>query len=75
MSMDEAIQPDYLILPIDEHHWSGFFKSGAQEFLPLKTFLQKEAVKFKRGYIAQTYIIIDDNERVGRNKPVLEYHR
>jgi len=31
-------------------------------------------VKFKRGYIAQTYIIIDDNERVGRNKPVLEYH-
>jgi hypothetical protein len=40
--MDEAIQPDYLILPIDEHHRSGSFKSGAQEFLPLKTFFYKK---------------------------------
>lgn len=71
--MDEAIQPDYLILPINDHHRSGSFKSGDQEFLPLKTFLQKEAVKFKKGFIAQTYIIIDDNERTDRNKPVLEY--
>ncbi|AVF37822.1 GNAT family N-acetyltransferase [Rahnella sikkimica] len=71
--MDDATQPDYLILPINQFHKSKSFKSGSAEYLPLKTFLQKEAVKFRQGFIAQTYVVVDDDERKDKNLVISDY--
>ena len=38
------------------------FKTGNPSFLPLKTFLQKQAKPFQQASIAQTYVaVMDDN--------------
>jgi ribosomal protein S18 acetylase RimI-like enzyme len=40
------------------------FKSGNQAFLPLKTFLQKQAKQFQASSIAQTYVAVTDSNTV-----------
>lgn len=42
------------------------FKSGGESFLPLKTFLQKQAKQFQQASIAQTYVAVTgDNNIIG----------
>ena len=40
------------------------FKSGSQSFLPLKTFLQKQAKQFQQARIAQTYVAVTGDENI-----------
>jgi ribosomal protein S18 acetylase RimI-like enzyme len=40
------------------------FKSGDQAFLPLKTFLQKQAQQFQQSSIAQTYVAVTDAKNI-----------
>ncbi len=40
------------------------FKTGNSSFLPLKTFLQKQAKQFQQSSIAQTYVAITGDKRV-----------
>lgn len=40
------------------------FKVGSEPFLPLKTFLQKQAKQFQQSSIAQTYVAVTDNNTV-----------
>jgi len=65
--MDDAVQPDLQIIPLNQFHNHKRFKSGGEQFQPLKTFLQQDALLFQDGCIAQTYVVIDDNERTGKD--------
>ena len=67
--MYEVIQPDLQILPLNQFHNPKRFSSGAEEFQPLKTFLQQDALLFQDGCIAQTYVVVDDNTRVDKSIP------
>lgn len=67
--MDDALQPDLQILPLNQFHNHKRFSSGAEEFQPLKSFLQKDALSFQDGCIAQTYVVVDDNLRVNKDTP------
>ena len=40
------------------------FKVGSEVFLPLKTFLQKQAKHFQQSSIAQTYVAVTDDENI-----------
>lgn len=72
--MDEVEQqPDLLILPINPLHNHSRFKSGSSEFQPLKTFLQRDALRFQTGCIAQTYVIVDDNTRQDNEVSLTEF--
>ncbi|WP_275555034.1 GNAT family N-acetyltransferase [Mixta sp. Marseille-Q2659] len=64
--MDNAVQPDLRIMPLNQFHNHKRFKSGDIQFQPLKTFLQQDALLFQDGCIAQTYVVIDDNERADK---------
>lgn len=66
--MDEkAVQPDLQIIPLNQFHVHKRFRSGDEQFQPLKTFLQQDALLFQDGCIAQTYVVIDDNERLDKD--------
>ncbi|AIX50817.1 GNAT family N-acetyltransferase [Pantoea eucrina] len=67
--MDDVSQPDLLILPLNQFHKHKRFSSGAEEFQPLKTFLQHDALIFQDGCIAQTYVVVDDNMRIDKSVP------
>jgi len=64
--MDNAVQPDLRIMPLNQFHNHKRFKSGDKPSQPLKTFLQQDALLFQDGCIAQTYVVIDDNERADK---------
>ncbi|WP_286872720.1 GNAT family N-acetyltransferase [Pantoea sp. UBA5035] len=66
--MDDALQPDLQILPLNQFHTHKRFSSGTEEFQPLKTFLQQDALLFQDGCIAQTYVVIDDNMRTDKSQ-------
>ena len=40
------------------------FKVGSQSFLPLKTFLQKQAKQFPQSSIAQTYVAVTGDKAI-----------
>ncbi len=40
------------------------FKVGYEAFLPLKTFLQKQAKQFQQSSIAQTYVAVTDDKNI-----------
>ena len=40
------------------------FKTGKPSFLPLKTFLQKQAKQFQQSSIAQTYVAVMDDKNI-----------
>jgi GNAT superfamily N-acetyltransferase len=66
--MDRNIkQPDWAILPLNNLHNHKKFKSGDADFRALKTFLQKDALDFQNNAIANTYVVIDDNERLDKS--------
>jgi len=65
--MDDAVQPDLRIIPLNRFHNHKPFKSGGKQFQPLKTFLQQDALSFQDGCIAQTYVVINDNERANKD--------
>ncbi|HAT3735757.1 TPA: GNAT family N-acetyltransferase [Serratia marcescens] len=64
--MDAGLQPNIQIIPLTEFHNHRRFSSGSAEFQPLKTFLQNDALSFQNGCIAQTYVAVDDNERMDK---------
>lgn len=65
--MDDAVQPDIHIIPLNQFHNHKPFKSGGKQFQPLKTFLQQDALSFQDGCIAQTYIVVNDDERANKD--------
>lgn len=67
--MEVALQPDLKILSLNQFHNHRRFSSGAQEFQPLKSFLQQDALLFQDGCIAQTYVVVDDNMRSNKDEP------
>lgn len=69
--MDDVVRPDLQIIPLNQFHNHKRFKSGGEEFQPLKTFLQQDALLFQDGCIAQTYVVIDDNQRIDKEN---EFH-
>ncbi len=40
------------------------FKTGNQSFLPLKTFLKKQAKQFQQSNLAQTYVVVTSDKVV-----------
>lgn len=68
--MDDVLQPDLQILPLNQFHNHKRFSSGSEEFQPLKSFLQKDALLFQDGCIAQTYVVVDDNMRKDKEEPL-----
>ncbi|QPT13730.1 GNAT family N-acetyltransferase [Serratia rubidaea] len=64
--MDTDLQPNIQIIPLTGFHNHRRFSGGSPEYQPLKTFLQNDALSFQDGYIAQTYVAVDDNERVDK---------
>jgi len=66
--MDDALPPDLQIVPLNKFHNHKRFSSGAEEFQPLKSFLQQDAMLFQDGCIAQTYVVIDDNMRTSKEQ-------
>ena len=55
---------DYHIRKLADADNTQCFKTGDSAFLPLKTFLQKQARQFQQSSIAQTYIAVTDNNAV-----------
>lgn len=49
---------DYIIRPLQPSDITTNFKTGSQEFQPLKTFLRNQAKEFQIAMIAQTYVCI-----------------
>ncbi|EPF18045.1 Uncharacterised protein [Cedecea davisae] len=66
--MDDAARTDLKILPLNQFHHHKNFKSGGEQFQPLKTFLQQDALLFQDACIAQSYVVIDDNARIDKTK-------
>ncbi len=73
--MDESLQPDLQVLPLNSYQNLKKFSSGREEFQPLKRFLQRDALTFQDGCIAQTYVAVDDNHRKDKlfPKPYFPY--
>lgn len=51
-------EKDYIIRNILEDDNVKNFSAGDKHYLPLKTFLQKQAVNFQKALIAQTYVAV-----------------
>lgn len=68
--MKENEQSHILILPLSNIHKTNKFKSGDAEFQPLKTFIQRDAISDQHQKISQTYVAIDDRERVDKSIPI-----
>lgn len=49
---------DFYIRKLEDSDPVKDFKSGHSAFLPLKTFLQKQAKEFQQANIAQTYVAL-----------------
>jgi ribosomal protein S18 acetylase RimI-like enzyme len=55
---------DFYIRKLEESDTVQNFKSGDQSFLPLKTFLQKQAKQFQLASIAQTYVAVNSDKNI-----------
>jgi GNAT superfamily N-acetyltransferase len=55
---------DYYIRKLETFDTVQKFKVGNEAFLPLKTFLQKQAKQFQQASIAQTYVAITDDKTI-----------
>ncbi len=56
---------EYSIRLIESNDNSKPFKSGSEEFAPLKTFLQKQAYDFHVANIARTYVAVRSGAKTG----------
>lgn len=54
-------KPQYFVRKLAESDVVKSFKVGNAAFLPLKTFLQKQAHPFQQASIAQTYVAVTDD--------------
>jgi len=59
---------DYIVRPIQSTDSLIPFKTGSQEFQPLKAFLRNQAIEFQLAMVAQTYvcILLEDGEDKGK---------
>lgn len=55
---------DYYIRKLQASDTVQNFKTGNLSFLPLKTFLQKQAKQFQQSSIAQTYVAVMDGSNI-----------
>jgi ribosomal protein S18 acetylase RimI-like enzyme len=55
---------DYYIRKLEASDTVQNFKVGSEVFLPLKTFLQKQAKHFQQSSIAQTYVAVTDDKNI-----------
>jgi hypothetical protein len=55
-------ESDYFIRKLEITDSVQRFKTGKASFLPLKTFLQKQAKHFQQSSIAQTYVAVTHDD-------------
>ena len=55
---------DYFIRKLEATDAVQSFKAGHQSFVPLKTFLKKQAKQFQRSNLAQTYVAVTNDKVV-----------
>ena len=58
------VESDYYIRKLEASDTVQNFKVGNQSFLPLKTFLQKQAKQFQQSSIAQTYVAVTGDKTI-----------
>lgn len=57
------MRDDFYIEPISEQNDIKNFSMGSQEFQPLKSFLQNQALDFQHSLIAQSYVVVAEKDR------------
>ncbi len=58
------LDSDYFLRKLEISDTVKNFKVGSQSFLPLKTFLQKQAKQFQQSSIAQTYVAVTGDKTI-----------
>ena len=58
------LDSDYFLRKLEISDTVKNFKVGSQSFLPLKTFLQKQAQQFQQSSIAQTYVAVTGDKSI-----------
>jgi ribosomal protein S18 acetylase RimI-like enzyme len=59
------VEPSFYIRKLEQTDNVQHFKLGSEAFLPLKTFLQKQAKTFQQSNVAQTYVALIDGVIAG----------
>jgi len=57
-------ETDFYIRKLEQTDTVQNFKTGNSSFLPLKTFLQKQAKQFQQASIAQTYVAVTGDKNI-----------
>lgn len=65
MAFDEPFEFD--IAKLCDTHVTKRFKAGGEECLPLKTFLQRQALNFQNAQVAQTYVAVTGKHPEGQS--------
>jgi GNAT superfamily N-acetyltransferase len=64
---------NFYIEPISEENDVKHFSMGSSSLLPLKSFLQNQAIDFQSSLIAQTYVVASEDDRSKGARKVLGY--
>lgn len=64
---------NFYIEPFSEQNDVKNFGMGSNELLPLKSFLQKQALDFQNSLIAQTYVVVSESDRNKDVRKVVGY--
>jgi GNAT superfamily N-acetyltransferase len=67
------MQDDFYIEPISSQNDVKNFGMGSSVFLPLKSFLQNQALDFQNSLIAQTYVVVAESDRNKDVRKVVGY--
>ncbi len=67
------MQSNFYIEPISKNSDVKSFGMGSSTLLPLKSFLQNQALDFQSSLIAQTYVVIAENDRQNDIRKVVGY--
>jgi GNAT superfamily N-acetyltransferase len=64
---------DFAVRPISPKDSVSNFKTGNKAYLPLKTFLRKQARDFQQAMVAQTYVCIEIDSQGKESHKVIAY--
>lgn len=67
------MQGDFYIEPISKGSDVKSFGMGSSALLPLKSFLQNQAIDFQSSLIAQTYVVVSESDRQKDVRKVVGY--
>lgn len=68
-----ALGVDFVVRPISVLDSVNNFKTGHKAFLPLKTFLKKQAKGFQRSMLAQTYVCVEIDSQGEEHNKIIAY--